>query len=234
MSQAADKTLNCDVPPMAVGRYHDADKVRQLLPYSVIEVERARRATMRILSTFHFRTESNVLVTAQFDEGSQLVGAERAIMSYGMVAVSADSTPWDAGRVESILRRFKLVAALGVSEATLDGLERSGFNPVQLFHGLVIWARPGAYQRLAGKPGLKVHRWLEIGPAVAMECSAGAGAHIDRFEWDLSSDNDELVLNSRLERSVSFTGYRTGFKARILRGTCKCGNTDPRIVPLAD
>ena len=222
------------VPPMAVGRFLDAQGQRQLLPHSALEAERARRAMMRILGTFHFRTESNVLVTAQFDELAQLLGAERAIMSYGMVAVSADSTPWDAGRVESILRRFKLVAALGISEATLDGLERMGFNPVQLFHGLVIWARPGAYERLQGKPGLKVYRWMEIGPAVAVECSAGAGAHIDRFEWDLAIEDDELVLSSRLERSQAFDGYRTGLKARILRGTCQCGNTDPRILPIVD
>lgn len=231
MSQTADDIFDCDVPPMAVGRYFNADKQRELLPFSSLEVERARRASMRILSTFHFRTESNVLITAQFDEGSQLIGTERAIMSYGMVAVSADSTPWDAGRVESILRRFKLVAAVGISEATLDGMERSGFNPVQLFHGLVIWARPGAYERLAGKPGLRVYRWLELGPAVVMECSAGAGAHIDRFEWDVSCDNGEVLLSSCLERSMAFSGYRTGVRAKIERGTCRCGNTDPRIVP---
>ncbi|ROM33939.1 hypothetical protein BK648_24580 [Pseudomonas poae] len=230
MTQIVD-FAHLGVPPMAVGRFFDAEGARELLPHSALETERLRRAMMRILSTFHFRTESNVLVTAQFDESAQILGAERAIMAYGMVAVSADSTPWDAGRVESILRRFKLVAALGISEATLDGLERMGFNPVQLFHGLVIWAREGAYQRLVGKPGLKVFRWLEIGPAVAIECNAGGGAHIDRFEWDVVTEEGEVVLTSRLERSVAFNGYRTGVHARIERGTCRCGNTDPRLLP---
>jgi hypothetical protein len=218
------------VPPMTVGRFYNAEHTRVLLPFSALEAERSRRAMVRILSTFHFRTESNVLLTAQFDEAAQLLGAERAIMSYGMVAVSADSTPWDAGRVESIIRRFKLVAALGISEITLDGLERLGFDPLQLFQDMVVWARPGAYERLVDKPGMKVFRWLEIGPAVAAECSAGAGAHIDRFEWNIALENDELVLESRLERSMAFEGYRTGIKARIERGTCQCGNTDPRIV----
>ncbi|HGJ8973773.1 TPA: hypothetical protein ACJX8E_004205 [Pseudomonas aeruginosa] len=226
------ESLPHEMPPMAIGRFFDASGQRQLLPYSALEVERARRAVLRVLGTFHFRTASNLLVTSQFDEGAQLMAAERAIMAYGMVVVSADSTPWDAARVESILRRFSLVGALGVSEATLDGLQRLGFDPLQMLRGLVVWARPGAYERLLGKPGLKVFRWLELGPATAIECSAGSGAHIDRFEWQVStSEEGEILLDSRLERSQRFSGYRTGMFGKVVHGTCLCGNADPRIVP---
>ncbi|MES2258422.1 MAG: hypothetical protein V4724_07885 [Pseudomonadota bacterium] len=215
---------------MAVGRYFAPDGKRRILPYSALELERSRRAMVRVLSTFHFRAGSNVLVTALMDEGAQLMGAERAVMSYGMVVVSADSSPYDAGRVESILRRFELVAAIGITEATLDGLARLGHDPVKLFADKVIWARPGAYERLAALPGLKVYRWLEVGPAVALECREGAGAHIDRFEWTVDEVDGEVVLTSRLERAYEFEHHKTGVRGHVVHGVCKCGNPDPRIV----
>lgn len=215
---------------MAVGRYFTPQGKRQFLPYSALELERSRRAMGRVLSTFHFRSGHNVLVTALMDEGAQLLGAERAVMSYGMVVVSADSSPYDAGRVESILRRFDLVAAIGISAVTLDGLEKLGHDPLKLFADMVVWARPGAYQRLAGKPGMKVFRWMEVGPAVALECRAGAGVHIDRFEWTVEEDNGEVVLTSRLERAREFDQVRTGVFGHVVHGVCQCGNPDPRIV----
>ncbi|WP_156895489.1 hypothetical protein [Massilia putida] len=215
---------------MAVGRYFTADGKRRLLPYSALELERSRRAMVRVLSTFHFRAGSNVLVTGLMDEGAQLMGAERAVMSYGMVVVSADSSPFDAGRVESILRRFELVAAIGITEATLDGLERLGHDPARLFADKIVWARPAAYQRLAALPGLKVYRWMEIGPAVALECREGAGVHIDRFEWTVDEVDGEVVLSSRLERAHEFERLHTGVHGHVVHGVCKCGNPDPRVV----
>ena len=223
-----DQEFACS--PMAVGRYFDPEGVRQILPYSALELERSRRAMVRILSTFHFRSGNNILLTALMDQGAQLLGAERAIMSYGMVVASADCSLFDAGRVESILRRFDLVAVLGLSSDTLDGLVKLGHDPEKLFAGKVVWARPGAYERLAGKPGLSVYRWLEVGPAVALECREGAGAHIDRFEWDIEQVDGEVVLTSRLERSMAFERVRTGIHAHVKHGACKCGNPDPRIM----
>jgi phenylacetate-coenzyme A ligase PaaK-like adenylate-forming protein len=222
---------DCAVSPVAVGRYFAPDGKRKLLPYSALELERSRRAMVRVLNTFHFRSGNNVLITAQFDEGAQLNPVERAIMSNGLVAVSADSTPYDVGRVESIARRFHLVAAVGISTATLDGLERLGHDALKLFADMVVWARPGAYERLAGKPGMQVYRMLEIGPAAAIECHAGQGAHLDRFEWDIEVDGDELLLTSKLERSAAFERYRTGFRGHVVRGFCPCGNPDPRVIP---
>ncbi|MEE1916305.1 hypothetical protein V0R52_07840 [Pseudomonas asiatica] len=217
--------------PMAVGRYFDAQGERQALMYSALEVERSTRSILRVLNTFDFHMGSNLMITALFDQGVQALGMERAVMQFNMVAVSADSSLFDARRVESIIRRFHLVGAYGITAATLDGLAGLGHDPLQLFGGMVVWAWPDAYERLAGKPGLRVFRCLELGPAVAIECSAGAGAHIDRFEWAVDSNDGEVVLNSRLERCQPFHHYRTGFRGQVLHGACSCGSTDPRVVP---
>lgn len=219
------------MPPMAVGRFHDASGARQSLAYSALEAERWTRAMLKVLSTFHFRSGQNLMVTALFDEGVQALGMERAIMQYNMVAVSADSSLYDAKRVESIVRRFKLAGVYGITQATLDGLRGMGLQPEQLFQGMILWAWPQAYASLVGTPGLKLYRCLELGPAVAVECSAGEGAHIDRFEWLVDEQDGEVVISSRLERCQPFQAYRTGVKARVIHSGCRCGNPGPRILP---
>lgn len=217
------------MPPMAIGRYLNSNGDTSPLPYSSEEVERSRRAFSKILSTFHFRTGSNILLSSLFHEGAQLMPIERAIMTYGMVAVSADSSPFDARRVESIVRRFNLAGAINITPETLTGLEQLGHDPVALFSDMILWARPGAYEQLKKAAQLNVYRILDVGPAIAMECSAADGVHIDRSEWKIEEDNGEIVMTSLLSRSTQFERYHTGLKAHVVHGACSCGNVDPRI-----
>jgi hypothetical protein len=219
-----------DVPPFVVGRYFDAEGKRQPLPYSALELERGRRAMVRVLRSFHFHTGTNVLVTAMFDEAAQLLPAERAIQSYGMVVVSADATLFDANRVESITRRFELTAALGIGADTVAGLKNLGHDPAKVFAGMVVWARPDAYAELSALPGLNVHRWQAIGSAVALECREHAGMHFDRNEWLLEVEGGEILVTSKLDRSQPFSRLRSGVRGRIDHSVCRCGNLDPRVV----
>lgn len=223
--------LDFKVSPIAVGRYIAADGSRKTLAYSALELERARLAAVRVLDAFHFRTGGNVMFTSMWDEGAQLLGVERAIMSYGMVVVSADASVFDAGRVANIVRRFELVAAMGITQGTLEGLARMDQDLAKLFEGIVVWARPGAYETLKALPGLRVYRCLEVGPAFAIECPVGGGAHLDRFEWKVEEEDGEVILSSQLERSEPFYKLRTGLKGKVIHGVCDCGNPDPRVLP---
>ncbi len=229
-TQSSSVAETYGVPPLAVGRYFDATGTWRPIAYSSLELERGRVAALRVLQSFHFRTGGNIMFTSMWDEGAQLMPVERAIMSYGMVVISADSSPFDAGRVESIARRFELKGAMGITAATLEGLARMGHDPAKVFAGMVVWARPGAYETLSAIATLDVHRCMELGPAFAIECHAKSGAHLDRFEWDVTEDGGEIVLTSRLERSESFQRFHTGHRGRLLRGVCACGNADPRVL----
>jgi hypothetical protein len=217
------------LPPIAVGRYSDRKGVARLLPYSAAELERATETYRRRLGTFHFRTGDHLLVTSLFDESAQFMPFERALSAYGLVLCSADASFFDAPRTETILRRFDVVAVMGVTASLLDGLVAQSLDPEKLFAARVIWARPDAYTRLQHCPAIKLCRWMEIGPAFAAECTAGAGAHLDRLEWDVETDNGELVLTSRLDRALDFKAYRTGVYATIERHTCACGSADPKL-----
>lgn len=221
---------NTALQPVTYGRYFDAKGKRIILPFSYTELERARRSALRILNSFHFRTGNNILITALLDQAVQLMPVERAIYAAGLVLVSADASIYDAKRVESIIRRFELSAAINITAATLEGLEQLGHDPQTLFSGLTVWAAPCAYEKLSAYPETSVMRYMEIGPAIAMECLYKNGAHIDRFEWQAESIDDELVLSSRIERCADFSQYRTGIRGMVHHGSCQCGNPDPRIV----
>jgi len=214
---------------MAVGRYLNAAGEKVLLPYSAPEFERATKAYALRLGTFHFRSGGQVLMTSIYDESYQFGSFNRALGAFQLVLLSSDASVFDAYRTESCLRRFQIPAVAGVSSAVLDGLEELGHSPAKLMKDKVVWSRPDSHQRLQNYGTFRVYRWLELGPAVALECSAGAGAHIDRLEWKVDEDNGELVLSSRLPRVVPFSGYRTGLSGSVSYTTCQCGSADPRI-----
>lgn len=216
--------------PMAVGSYRDATGTLQLLPYSQGEYERAIQAYQHRLGTCHFRTGEQVLVVSTFDESFQFGSLGRALQGFGLVLVSCDASYFDAARSESCLRRFDISAVAGINAAVLDGLIALGHDPLKLLSGPVVWARPDAYERLAGEPGIRLRRWLDLGPAVAMECSHGLGAHIDRKEWQVTAEDGEIVLSSRFARAMDFANYRTGVRATLDHSACACGSADPRVV----
>jgi len=146
------------------------------------------------------------------------------------VQLNSDSSFFDAGRTESHMRRFDVAAVCGVNAAMLDGLAAMGHDQNKVFANRVVWARPDALERLKSVPGINLRLWLEVGPAVAMQCAHGEGAHINRLEWHVETIGGEIVLSSRLDRSLDFDRYRTGVRAQLVTSACRCGSADPRVV----
>lgn len=216
---------------LAVGRYVHAGHTH-FLPFSHAELQRARVFMQRRLVSFHFRTARGLLVASLLDEGAQFIPLERAAMDYGLVVCSADASFFDAGRVESAIRRFDIAAVAGIGMPVLEGLKHFGHDPAKVFDGLVVWARPDAYPVLQQMPQVQARLWMEIGPAVAVECSAGMGAHVDRLEWQVELDEGTVVLSSRLRRATEFQRFHTGLHADVRYDACRCGSNDPRVIPL--
>ncbi len=89
----------------------------------------------------------------------------------------------------------------------------------------------GAYQRLSANASITLRRWMEIGPAIGMECRHGGGLHIDANEWDVEFDNGEVVLSSRLATYIDFDKVHTGFYGSAVTELCDCGRDGLRIIP---
>lgn len=95
--------------------------------------------------------------------------------------------------------------------------------------------------------GLHVQSWLHYGlsevpgPAVAFECQAHDGLHIneDHFLAEIvdpqtgaplpEGSAGELVLTTLTTRAFPLIRFRTGDRARILKEACSCGNTLARL-----
>jgi hypothetical protein len=202
----------------------------QFLPVSRVEMDRAQNALFQVIKTFGIASRRVLLSLSRSRDCAFTIPFERAAYAANLIVCNADDTPFEAVRVESFLRRFDVAAVAGLSSGGLDGLADAGHDVDRLFAGKVVWARGGAYERLAGRPGLIARRWMEVGPALAVECAEGKGAHIDAVEWDVAESPGGLVISSRLARLQTFEDQATGFAARIDWRPCGCGSIDPRIV----
>jgi hypothetical protein len=211
-----------------IGCYTVGGETR-FLPVSRMDMERAAEPFSRVLQSFDLKPRRYVLSISRSREAAQVIPFERAAVAANLIVCNADNTIFEAGRVESFLRRFDIAAVAGLSVEILDGLANAGFDAHKLLQGKIVWARNGAYERLAGLSGIVLRRWIEIGPVLAIECVEGAGVHIDADEWQIGQQAGEIHLTNRLPRAESFDAVATGIVARLISQPCRCGNADPRV-----
>ena len=148
---------------------------------------------------------------------------------------NVDASEFDGARLESIVRRFQPAAVFGVNGDILKSLRGLGHDPVKLFAGIPVWARPDAYAELAPFAAqLKLHRWMEIGPAFALECGERNGVHYDAREWSIEAEGGELLVTSRMARATTFERQPTGVRGLVSRVVCRCGVPDPLVTITAD
>jgi hypothetical protein len=214
--------------PVLVGSYPEGEG-RAFLPASGAELSRSQLMIERIIESFDFTHGQFILLISLLEQGAHAIAFERAIMAKGLLATNADDSPYEATRIESICRRFDIAAIIGVSSSVLDGLAEAGHEFQTIFGNRVVWAYPGAYERLEKVPGVSLRRCLELGPAFGIECVEGAGCHIDGTEWRCEEREGDILLSSRLLRATDFADYRTGVKGSLLSSPCACGSSDVRI-----
>jgi hypothetical protein len=129
------------------------------------------------------------------------------------------------------LRAMHYDAVIGINVDVLDGLDDLGHSYDSVFGRTpVLSARAGAYERLRDG-GLSPRWWLDLGPAIAVECNARAGAHVDADEWSVEEDGGVILVSARNSRAATVDRLRTDVEGEIVIEECACGRTDPRVVP---
>lgn len=216
--------------PLFVGHFFDG-REWQFLPVTERAAKRAMRAYLRVLDSFGFPPGSRALVIANYDDWAMTIPLEMALTASRITIFNADASPFEAGRIESFIRRFDPKLIIGVDAAVLQGLDSAGHDVHQLFAGRRVWTRDAAsHDRLCGdESGGGVYRWSMLGPAPGMECREACGLHVDGEEWDLQVQGGELLVNSRLGREPALRSQSTGVKGVVEEGVCACGNADPRF-----
>lgn len=140
---------------------------------------------------------------------------QNAAMRLGGVASYAESSPFDAYRVEMFTRRFPIHTVLGLSGNVLDGLEQSGHDIAKVFGGVhAIFAFPDARKRLVQK-GVKSWTQLDLGIGYAFSPPEENEAVLDNTEWLAESLNGGLSLSARNSRASPFVRFKPGVLAEV-------------------
>lgn len=199
------------------------------LPVSHGDVARDTEVALEALESLGVRRGHHVLITSLLSESAAFWPFQRAVLSLGGIVSCAEASRFDAFRTDMFSRRLPLQAILGLSPDVLDGLAGLGRPAEEVLARVpIVAARPLAYERLCDG-GLHPYLWLPLGPAVAVECRARGGAHIDARVWRVESAGGEIVLSSRQRSTFAVDHLRTGVQGAIRSDPCSCGR-DLRIV----
>lgn len=194
-----------------VGRYRAADGVHPW-PMTADEWMADVAGPLGVLHRVGLGPGRRALVASLLSEANTVWPLIVATMGTGAQHSCAEATAADAFRTRMFLRTLEYHAVLGVTEPMLDD------ELVDLLRAVpVVAARPGAYERLAAA-GLTPHRWLDVGPVLAIEDEPGAGACFDPARWTVTVEDGELLVSSPVPRLVTFDRLRTGVRGDVRDG----------------
>jgi hypothetical protein len=208
--------MTAPVTPPAVwniGRYRAADGVHPW-PMAADEWMADCAGVGRVLARLGVERGRRVLIASILSEANTVWPLIVATMGAGAQHSCAEATATDAFRTRMFLRTLEYRAVLGVTDAMLAEDDEL----VELLRAVpVVAARPGAFERLT-EAGLTPHRWLDVGPVLALEDAPGAGACFDPERWTVTSVGGELVVSSPVPRLTPFDGLRTKVRGEVHDG----------------
>ncbi|MBA2881736.1 phenylacetate-CoA ligase [Desulfosalsimonas propionicica] len=162
------------------------------------------------------------------------------------------NTPLSVEKQLMVLRDYKttvLITTPAMAGHLADYTVEKGIGPASLsLHTLVLCGEfIDPEFRNSIETGLHVRTWLHYGlseipgPAIAFECKAHDGLHIqeDHFLAEIIDPETrevlspgsagELVLTSLTTRAFPLIRFKTGDRARLLEDPCPCGSTLMRM-----
>jgi len=213
-----------------VGRYLDAAGRAHLVAYSVDEIEREAGVAAERLESFGFGRDDILLVVAGIAEALQYAPYQRAARALGGTSCTAEPSPFDARRSAAFLEQYHLRAVIGLDAGVLDGLDELGVSAERLGACPVLIVRPDAAERVAAF-GFAPALCVELGPALAVECSERAGAHVGAAAWTVGAAGDgQLWIEPARGRGVPVGRVITDLRGRVVTEPCACGSADPRVI----
>jgi hypothetical protein len=226
MEAPAGASTHRDQQLWGIGWYPSADGPQpyEATPVEMVRHEDGARVQLQRFGVVH---DDILLFTGRASEAVQFAPWEQAANQLGAAYTVVDGYRSDAQRLLAYLGQFSPRAVLGLVDELVAGLSDQANVAEVLATVPVVAARPLARARLA-EHGVDALLWLHAGPAVAVECLARAGAHVD-VRWAPAIDNGELVVHGQPDQLLS-ARIATGLPARLLTTPCDCGSVDPRIV----
>ena len=186
------------------------------------------------LATLGVTAGSSVLYTSLMSEAALYTPFFDATWELRAVVSCADATAPDAYRVPLLTAALPRVAAvLGINAAILEGLAAAGVDLAATLASVpVVGARPDALAGLIGA-GVPALLWAQVGPMLAVECPARAGAHVPAA-WSAAADDGGVVVRARSPRACGDRPWRVAVALTVVEGSCACGRTGQRLQPSID
>lgn len=217
----------------AISRYRTSGDAFVDLPVSWEDLDRDTVWAASILSTFSASADDWAVLVSMFEEAPWIRPFEQSLQELGAVCMGADALAVEAGRAGAYLRRLPIRVVIGLRAAVLDGL--SGIAPLsELFRDVrLLFACPDAHPALR-QLHLQPLLWLPIGPALAVECAAREGAHVNGEEWAIESVDGQIHVTTVGPRALRVDRQPVDLRGAVARGACACGRDDPRLVPITE
>jgi hypothetical protein len=212
----------------AIGRIADRDGPR-LWPSARAERLAAAADAAVVLASHGIIAADPVVVVSMMGEGVQFVPVEDAIEHLQAVVMPLDATARDAKHLAAFVRSYSIRAVVGLGRAPVDALAGSGC--LELLQGVpLVFARSDVHADLRAA-GIAPLACDVVGPTLALECSARAGAHVIGG-WQVAVDSGadgsagRVVLSNDRHAAV-----RTDCLRRVVVDHCACGCAAPRLEP---
>jgi hypothetical protein len=208
-----------------IGRDHPDGRPADF-PISWADWGRDTDWAMTVLAQHGVGGGSAVLVVGGMPESPWFDPFETAVLRLGGHYSISEVFPFEAFRCGLYARRLGVDLVFGVNRAVAEGL---GDELAECLGGVrTILARPDAAPILrgAGLPALTVTR---VGPALAVECPIGEGAHVNGAEWALDAPDGTLRLTTVGPRAHRLDHESVGVRGTVRTDPCPCGRPDPRV-----
>jgi hypothetical protein len=212
-------------PLWAMGRdYHDG--VPADFPVSWEDWRRDIQWAQMVLDRYGVGRGTPVLVVGGMAESPWFDPFECAVLRLGGHYSLGETIPFDAFRSGLYASRLGVEVVFGINRAVATGL---GDDLAEsLGKARVVLARPDTVA-LVCAAGLTAGVVTRVGPALAVECAPGSGAHIDGSEWSVEEEDGELFLTTVRQRAHQLDHARVAVRGTVRSDSCPCGSADPRI-----
>lgn len=139
----------------------------------------------------------------------------RAFREIGATYVPAEQHSWDARRFLAVLDRLPITVVFGLWPETLNSVAEKVPDIRTLFADTkLIWARPEAHQQLT-RAGVKSLPFAILGPAVGLGMPEETGLRVNDSEWEICSEDGNLIVSARSRRRAELTDVRPGIAATV-------------------
>ena len=172
---------------------------------------------------------SGLVIVSGMSESPWFDPFETAAHQLGAPHSIGEIYAFEAFRTAMYVLRTPATMIFGLDRTVAEGL--GDHLPAVLARVPAIGARPDAAD-LVTAAGARPFVVTRVGPAIAVECTHRAGAHLDGAEWTLAQRDGELFISTAGPRAHQVSDAATGLRGTVTAAPCRCGRPGQRVTIL--